>query len=96
MIYSTVIETFSRYLTILAFVLAAAVIGGVASGQVHSLTDALLAVLSAVWRVLEIGLTAFATVIGYLILFFAWLCPATHGAVNEKVSMAAQEMSVER
>ncbi len=81
-------------LALLVF-LAAAVIGGVASGQVHSLTDALLAVLSAVWRVLEIGLTAFATVIGYLILFFAWLCPATHGAVNEKVSMAAQEMSVE-
>lgn len=77
------------------FLLLTAVLVGRASGQVHSLVDVLLVVLTYVYRAVELFFSAFAYVLGMVILFVLRLLPGGAPAImEERMGPSGQEEAV--
>lgn len=86
-------------LVALGIVLATALLMGAASGQVHSLVDAALVVLSFVGKILGAVGNGILFVLGGIVLFFIWLFPSTPDGVKdqlqETVTAQAEEVIAE-
>ena len=82
---------------ILLFLLAFGCLGitgivvGVASGQVHSLVDLLLAVLKSLWSVVSVVFIILEAILKRVILFMVMFLPATPDSARETVMMSFQE-----
>lgn len=85
----------TRLVLLLVFGACLALTGGIvglASGQVHSLVDVLLVVLSGVWQVVYTVAGAVGMVLGYLILFVIALLPnAPPGARQRAMELVTQK-----
>lgn len=64
---------------------------GVASGQVHSLVDLLLAGLKSLWSVVSVVFLIIEAILKRVILFLVMFLPATPDSARETVMMSFQE-----
>ncbi len=68
---------------------------GLASGQIHSVVDLLLAVLLFLGRILNAIFTVIGTILGYIILFFVAILPTSSQAAQEQAMQTLQDSSQE-
>lgn len=71
------------------------IIVGLASGQVHSVVDILLVIMTYLWKIAEVIFGVIGRVLGGIILFLVMLLPATPQAARQNMMDTVQESAEE-
>lgn len=79
---------------IACFTVTGAIVG-LASGQVHSIVDFLLAVMTYLWKIADKVLGFIGKILGGIILFIVMLLPATPKAARQNMADSVQESAEE-